>query len=127
MTYHETSDQMNAQRMQIAELRQKIRELQSAIEPQEVDDYGFETANGTVHLSELFDNQDTLFVIHNMGTGCSYCTLWADGLQRRCRAFAGPRRLRHVDAGRSRDTQAKFKASRGWTFPYGLRPGLRLH
>ena len=60
MSYKEKTDQMNAQRMQILELRQKIRELQSTIEPQEVEDYGLETADGTVKLSELFGDKDTL-------------------------------------------------------------------
>ncbi len=33
-----------------------------------------------MRLSELFGDHDHLLVIHNMGTFCSYCTLWADGI-----------------------------------------------
>ena len=28
---------------------------------------------------QLFGSMKDLFVIHNMGSGCPYCTLWADG------------------------------------------------
>lgn len=115
MSYQETTDQINSHRMQIAELRQKVRALQSSMEPQAVEDYNFQTPDGPVTLSDLFGDKDTLFVIHNMGTGCSYCTLWADGfngvadhLQNRA-AFV-------VSSPDSPGTQATFKASRNWTF-----------
>jgi predicted dithiol-disulfide oxidoreductase (DUF899 family) len=103
-------------RTQIAELRRKMRETQEAITPQEVRDYELASARGPVRLSDLFGGQDTLIVIHNMGAGCSYCTLWADGfngvydhLQNRA-AFV-------VASPDAPNQQQKFAAGRGWKFP----------
>src|SRR4029434_1336480 len=65
---------------QIAALREKMRAAQAKIEPEEVKDYAFGRSGGdSVKLSELFGDKDTLFVVHNMGASCPYCTLWADG------------------------------------------------
>ena len=45
-----------------------------------VPDYTFDTDHGTTTLTDLFGGRDTLLVIHNMGQGCRYCTLWGDGI-----------------------------------------------
>ena len=37
------------------------------------------TLAGETTLLDLFGDRDTLLAIHNMGQGCRYCTLWADG------------------------------------------------
>src|SRR6266851_5306323 len=79
MSYRETTTQLAEYRRQIAALREKMRSAQAAIEPEEVSDYEFATPRGKVLLSALFGDKDTLFVIHNMGTGCASCTMWADG------------------------------------------------
>lgn len=115
MTYQQTSQEINAHRLQIAELRQKMRELQSSIEPEAVENYPFETADGTVHLSDLFGDKDTLFVVHNMGTGCSYCTLWADGFNG-VAAHLQDRAAFVISSPDTPDVQEKFRASRGWAF-----------
>ena len=115
MSYRETSQRLAQYRTEIAGLRQKMRDLQQEIEPEEVRDYAFGTSTGEVKLSQLFGDKDDLFLIHNMGAGCPYCTLWADG-------FNGV--LPHLEnrAGfvvSSPDapaTQDKFKAGRGWRF-----------
>ncbi|MGI9388028.1 MAG: DUF899 family protein, partial [Methyloligellaceae bacterium] len=78
MQYREAIDQINDYRRQISELRAEMRKLQAGVEPAAVDDYVFSKVDGTVRLSELFGNKDDLFVIHNMGASCPYCTLWAD-------------------------------------------------
>jgi predicted dithiol-disulfide oxidoreductase (DUF899 family) len=44
------------------------------------EDYQFGSDAGPVRLSELFGDHDDLVIVHNMGQGCTYCTLWADGL-----------------------------------------------
>src|SRR5262249_60427720 len=66
-------------RRHIFALGGKIRERQQPVEPQEVMDYTFATRDGPVRLSQLFGDKASLFVIHNMGASCPYCTLWADG------------------------------------------------
>lgn len=45
-----------------------------------VQDYVLKNTDGSEsRLSELFGDKDDLILIHNMGTGCSSCTMWADG------------------------------------------------
>ena len=117
MSYKQTSAQIAQYRGQITELRKQMRAAQAAIEPEEVVDYAFTRADGgTTKLSDLFSGQDTLFVIHNMGAGCVYCTLWADGFNGvydHLRSRAGFA-LSSPDAPAE---QQKFAASRGWKFP----------
>jgi hypothetical protein len=79
MQYADASEKLGHYRQQIADLRGKMRELQQSVEPVEVSDYEFSTIEGQVRLSELFADKEYLLVIHNMGAGCRYCTLWADG------------------------------------------------
>ncbi len=68
-----------------------------------------------VKLSTLFGDKKDLIVIFNMGKGCSYCTLWADGINgdlkhledRAAVVLASPDKL---------EDQKAFAKSRGWTF-----------
>jgi predicted dithiol-disulfide oxidoreductase (DUF899 family) len=117
MSYKATAEKINAYRSQISDLRAKIRQAQEAIEPEEVKDYALARAvGGAVKLSELFDGNDTLFVIHNMGASCSYCTLWADGFN----GVFDHLRNRAAFVLVSPDTpeqQQKFASTRGWRFP----------
>jgi predicted dithiol-disulfide oxidoreductase (DUF899 family) len=117
MKYRQASEQIAQYRQQIAGLREKLRATQSAIEPEAIDDYVFPRAGGgSTRLSELFGDKDTLIAIHNMGSGCPYCTLWADGfngvydhLHNRA-AFV----LSSPDAP---EQQQRFASGRGWRFP----------
>ena len=116
MEYSQAKENLNQYRQQIADLRVKLRELQAEVEPQEVEDYTFAGSDGPVRLSELFNGKDHLFVIHNMGKSCPYCTLWADGfngiihhLQSRA-GFV-------VSSPDSVTDQQAFAESRGWRFP----------
>jgi len=116
MDYRDASSRLAQYRSEIAALRKKMRELQANIEPHEVADYEFATGNGAVRLSQLFGGKDYLFVIHNMGAGCPYCTLWADGFNgvfdhlRNRAAFV-------LVSPDSPEQQQKFASSRGWRFP----------
>ena len=107
---------------QIAELEQQIGELITQLNAlrrespgEEVPDYRFATLDGEVGLADLFGDQGRLLVIHNMGQGCRYCTLWADG-------FNGL--LPHLESALavvlvSKDPpelQRRFASSRGWRF-----------
>jgi AraC-like DNA-binding protein/predicted dithiol-disulfide oxidoreductase (DUF899 family) len=81
-----------------------------------VGEYTFIDNEGrAVKLSELFGDKDDLIVVHNMGTQCSYCTMWADG-------FAG---LSHHLTDRAAfvvctpdppEVQKRFAEKRNWTF-----------
>jgi len=109
----DASDTLADYRRQIAALREKIRQVQQTIEPEPVRNYEFASATGPVRIADLFGDKSDLIVIHNMGAGCRYCTLWADGyngvlphLENRA-AFV-------VCSPDDPETQQKFKAARGW-------------
>jgi predicted dithiol-disulfide oxidoreductase (DUF899 family) len=81
-----------------------------------VPDYAFRGEKGArVLLSDLFGSRSDLILVHNMGTGCAYCAMWADGfvgllphLEQRA-AFV-------VTSPDDPQVQAEFAAKRGWPF-----------
>lgn len=115
MKYAQGTRQLERYRRGIARLRLKMRGVQKRIEPEPVTDYTFSTGAGPRRLSELFGSMKDLFVIHNMGSGCPYCTLWADGYNgiydhltsRAAFVIASPD---------SPAVQRRFARSRGWRF-----------
>jgi predicted dithiol-disulfide oxidoreductase (DUF899 family) len=58
--------------------QERLAELRRRVPPKQVEDYTLRGWEGPVRLSELFQGKPDLIVIHNMGKGCVYCTLWAD-------------------------------------------------
>ena len=93
----------------------KLAELRRAEAAEPVGPYSFDGPDGAVELAGLFGSKEHLLVIHNMGQGCRYCTLWADG-------FNGI--LPHLEDAMavvlvSKDApgiQRRFANSRGWRF-----------
>ena len=116
MKYADGSAKIIEYRQQIATIRQKMRETQKAVEPQPVPDYEFLTSEGSIHLLQLFGKQDDLIMIHNMGTGCSSCTLWADGYSG-IHHHVASRAAFVVSSPDTPEIQREFAAGRGWTFP----------
>ena len=106
---------IQATEQQIFELNQKLVALRKANPAIEVPNYTFRTQTGDTTLLELFGDLDRLLAIHNMGQGCRYCTLWADG-------FNGF--LPHLESVMSvvlvskddPDSQRRFANARGWRF-----------
>ena len=41
--------------------------------------YAFRGENGPASFADLFGDKNDLILIHNMGKGCTSCTMWADG------------------------------------------------
>jgi predicted dithiol-disulfide oxidoreductase (DUF899 family) len=78
-------------------------------------DYNLTDLNGQLKISQLFGQKNSLLVIHNMGSSCNYCTLWAD-------TFNGF--LHHLESESSvilctpdsPELQRQFALSRGWKF-----------
>ena len=109
------NNEIRAIEQQIRQLMEKLAKLQQSNRSNEVNNYKFSTLNGETNLLELFGEKDKLLVIHNMGQGCRYCTLWADG-------FNGF--LPHLESTISVVLVAKdlpklqrnFANSRGWRF-----------
>ena len=95
--------------------QERLAELKRRLPPRPVEDHALAGWDGPVRLSDLFSGKRDLVVIHNMGKGCAYCTLWADG-------FNGV--LPHLESRAgfavvSPDppaVQREFAAGRGWRF-----------
>ena len=76
-----TSDQITALEKEIEAKKKELIEARRALPGTAVEDFELKSPDGSsVQLSELFGEYDEMILIHNMGTGCQYCTLWADGL-----------------------------------------------
>lgn len=88
MTPESTTLSPTAQAAEIEALAKRIREdkerlttLRRSQPHQPVSDYTFTAPDGSAHtLSSLFGDKNELVLIHNMGVSCTYCTMWADGL-----------------------------------------------
>ena len=116
MTYAETMATLDTKREEIAVLRREMRALQAKVEPQVVQDYVLDGWDGPVRLSELFGDKRDLILIHNMGTGCPSCTMWADGFNGVYDHLAS-RAAFVVSSPNTVEVQKQFAKSRGWRFP----------
>jgi predicted dithiol-disulfide oxidoreductase (DUF899 family) len=116
MRYREGSRRLATYRKRIASLRWRMRDVQHRVEPQSVDDYTFASTRGPVRLSQLFGGRRDLIVIHNMGTHCPNCTLWADGFNGLYPHLA-TRAALVVTSPDPPAVQRRFARSRGWRFP----------
>lgn len=104
---------------EIHEKRKKAIELTAKLGAADVSqDYEFTSTDGSkVKLSDMFGENKHLFVVYNMGGGCAFCTMWADGFSgiykylesRGKSAFA-------LITGDNIEAHKKFKESKGWTF-----------
>jgi predicted dithiol-disulfide oxidoreductase (DUF899 family) len=96
-------------------LTEQLTRLRAENPREEVRNYSFATANGETSLDDLFGDKDSLMVIHNMGQGCRFCALWADGFNGFVPHLESALALLLV----SRDApelQRQFANSRGWRF-----------
>jgi predicted dithiol-disulfide oxidoreductase (DUF899 family) len=116
MRYQETSAKLADYRRQITDLREKMRAMQAAVEPEEVRNYELAAAEGPVRLADLFGSKADLFVIHNMGASCPYCTVWADGFNG-IYPHVADRAAFVVSSPDQPVQQRSFAAGRGWRFP----------
>ena len=72
--------------------------------------------SGHAALETAEREKPDLIVIHNMGRGCTYCTLWADGFNGVHQHLAD-RSAFVVCSPDAIDVQKEFAAGRGWRFP----------
>ena len=110
------TDEIRQLTQAVLDAKSRLREAQARATPQPVQDWELRTTDARpVRLSQLFGDKDDLLVVHNMGKGCVYCTLWADGL----RGYTEHLSNRAAFVLCSNDdpaTTRAFAASRGWTF-----------
>lgn len=107
---------------ELFELTQKVARLRRDSKLEKVKNYTLKTLKGETTLLDLFGDKETLFVIHNMGQACRYCTLWADGFN----GFVPHLESEFAFALVSKDdpqTQRRFANSRGWRFQMASHGG----
>ena len=117
-----SSDRIADLERRIGEMIVELHALQKENPATPVPNYTFETMAGKTTLLDLFGDRERLLAIHNMGQGCRYCTLWADG-------FNGL--LPHLENALavvllSKDppeTQRRFANARGWRFQLASHGG----
>src|ERR1700730_15983838 len=116
MKYPDAALRLADYRRQIAAIREKMRETQATAEPQEGRDYEVQRPEAAILLSQLFGDHEFLIVIHNMGSSCPACTMWADGYNG-IHHHVATRAAFVVSSPEPPDAQRKLAASRGWKFP----------
>ncbi len=108
-------EELSAAWADLEKAQQRLKEIRRRVPSEPVWDYELSGPDGVIKLSEVFGDKPDLILIHNMGSGCPYCTMWADG-------FNGV--LHHLE-DRSAfvvvspdgvETQQRFRQKRGWRF-----------
>ena len=125
MKYAQANKRLGAYREKIAAIRARMRDIQAKAEAEPVQDYNFATPAGRTRLSDLFGGRRDLFVIHNMGASCPYCTMWADGYNGIYDHLAD-RAAFLVVSPDAPAQQRQFAQSRGWRFPMASDPGMKF-
>lgn len=109
-------DAIAALEAEIRERQAELAKLRRARPRETVGEYRFRgPAGATITLLELFGNHDDLLVVHNMGTSCHHCTLWADGFNGLVEHLEN-RTAFVVISPDSPVTQQAFAEQRGWRF-----------
>lgn len=110
----------------IAKLEQQARTLRAKAKRRAVPDYEMAAAGGRkTRLSELFGDKEALVLVHNMGKGCGYCTMWADGYNALFERVA-ERAAFAVASPDAPADQQKLAKARGWRFPMVSAAGSSL-
>lgn len=115
MQYDSPADEIQKLENEIYKLHQKLDEARRNSRPQKIKNYILQTVEGKVTLLDLFGDKGQLIAIHNMGQGCRYCTLWADGIN----GFVPHLEDRFALVLLSKDPpelQRRFANSRRWNF-----------
>ena len=101
---------------ELEKAQQKLAELRRRLPHEPVSDYQLQGADGPVSLSALFGEKEDLILVHNMGSGCSYCTMWADNFNGVAHHLQDRAAFALVSAD-SPAAQQEFARGRGWRFP----------
>ncbi len=116
-TVKEFDAKIAAAQAEILEAKQRIVALRKERPREEVKNYSFTNWNGEeATLESLFADRNELIIVHNMGIGCNYCTLWADGFNGE-RMHLSSRAAFCVISNDPIEVQQKFAGSRDWKFP----------
>lgn len=111
------SDALRQLEADIIDKKQVLFERYRSETYETVRDYTLMRSDGSrVQLSELFGDHDDLILVYNMGTTCSYCTMWADGFNGLL-DYLESRAAFVVCSPDPPEVQRAFASKRGWSFP----------
>lgn len=111
------ADRIQEIQIEIMKLKHSLAEEIANSPDEPVEDWELLDLDGKpVKLSALFGDKRELLVIHNMGKGCSYCSLWGDAMI----GIANHLQQRSGFVLCSNDPPAvikEFRELRGWQYP----------
>ena len=120
------AQQIRTAEQELRDKRAALCEMRKRLAACDVEDYTLTRPDGAkVRLSALFGDKRDLILIHNMGTGCPYCTLWGDGFNGIAHHLEDRAAFVMVSPD-SPATVAKFSGSRGWRFTIVSAAGTTL-
>ncbi len=101
---------------EIENLRKKRIELNARAGAMKIQNYSLKDRDGNdVKLYDLFGEDKYLIAIHNMGRGCDYCTMWADGMKDTYREIEKKAKFILVSPDMP-EVHKAFAEARGWNF-----------
>jgi predicted dithiol-disulfide oxidoreductase (DUF899 family) len=110
------STEISRLEQEVMDAKERLTAAKRKLPPEPVADYTLRNPDGSeVRLSELFGDKQDLILIHNMGKGCNYCTLWADGFNSSVTHLEN-RAAFVLTSPNDPATLREFAASRGWKF-----------
>ncbi len=110
---------------QVRKQKEKLALLRMKAPKELVSDYELTDGKKKIKLSQLFGDKNELILVHNMGSDCPYCTLWADGFNGFTKHLEN-RAAFVIENDDAPATQSKFARSRGWTFKFVSSEGSSL-
>lgn len=113
----ELDTQIDELEYELQDIKRQLAELRRTRPREEVSDYSLKDSEGReATLSSLFGNHGRLILVHNMGSDCPYCTMWADGFTGLLPHLAS-RAAFVVTSPDAPEAQKEFASARGWNFP----------
>lgn len=101
---------------ELLQKKKQLAGLKKRLPEKKVRDYELKGLDGEpVLLSDLFKDSNELFVVHNMGKSCSYCTMWADGFNG-VHPHIEKRAAFVISSPDSPNVMKEVKDRRGWAF-----------
>ena len=112
----EFDKELEAAYKELDRAQKRLAELRRQLLHEAVSDYELQGPDGPVSLSALFGEKEDLILVHNMGSGCSYWTLWADNFNGVADHLQDRAAFVLVSPDSPAEQQA-FARGRGWRFP----------
>lgn len=112
----ELEAEIAAAQEELGKAQQKLAKLRRQLPHELVQDYELASAEGPVRLSEMFGDKDDLILVHNMGAGCPYCTMWADEFNGVLHHLQSKAAFVVVSPNNPK-VQQNLARKRGWRFP----------